>query len=434
MKILIATVGLCVSMAGVRSAQAATVTAASCNRADVGAAVNAAGVGDTVQIPAGTCSWTTELDISKGIALMGKGTGSTVILDDVPKDGSEASSILSFTITAPDNFRLSSLTIQGSALDTDVFNRCHVRVNGTTQAFRIDNVNFTSQRTCGIRIEDAATGLIDHSNFSGNFKQGVVVIHDKWGGAGYGDGSWTEPLYLGTEKAIYIEDCSFTELNTSQSSGAIDSFDGARIVFRHNTLTNQNGTSHGADSHQRGRGTRWLEIYNNTYTFDSGHVVAYVQWIRGGTGVFYNNTITTVVGNGPNAVVQASNCRDASAGCGGGPSYAPWGACDGSSPYDQNAIGGYRCVDQPGAGTSNPISGDTPTPIAWVGNISDPIYVWNNTVNQAPSNIVSGSTNVQPNRDFFMATPRPGYTAYTYPHPLVKTPPAAPTNVRVVGQ
>jgi hypothetical protein len=147
----------------------------------------------------------------------------------------------------------------------------------------------------------------------------------------------------------------------------------------------------------------------------------------------FNNTISAP--GGLNQVVQASNCRDSDAGCGGGPSYPPWGACNGGSPYDQNASGGYRCVDQPGSGTSKLISGDPP-PSGWVGNINEPIYIWNNTASGASRNTTSGSTNVKSGRDYITGTPRPGYVPFTYPHPLTQSsttaPPAAPTNLRVV--
>ena len=408
-----------VSAAVTQPAQAAPIVAASCSQTDVGNAVASAAHGDTVSIPGGTCSWTTTLAITKGITLIGAGVGSTVLKDNVSKGDASCRGggpIMSWTVSAPNTFRISALTIQGIATDPNVCNSGHITLGGSTTTFQVDHIAFTSQQVVAIRVSGSLYGVISQSTFSGNYKQGIVVSHATWaGGINYGDGSWTDQIYWGMEKAVYIEDCGFTELSTNQSAGAIDAFDGARIVFRYNTLHNQNGTSHGADSHQRGRGSRQLEIYNNTYTFDSDHAVAYVQWIRGGTGVVFNNTITTVFG--PNSVVQASNCRDGSAGCGGGPSYTPWGACNGTSSYDQNSFGGYRCVDQPGSGTSNVISAATPSPVAWVGNALDPIYVWNNTVNGSSRNTVSGSTNVQNNRDYFIGMPRPGYVPYTYPHP-----------------
>lgn len=57
------------------TAQAATITAKSCNTSDVQSAINAAAEGDTVNIPAGTCTWTSGVTVSgKGINIVGAGT------------------------------------------------------------------------------------------------------------------------------------------------------------------------------------------------------------------------------------------------------------------------------------------------------------------------------------------------------------------------
>ena len=56
------------------SAHAATMPAASANLADVQAAVNSANGGDTVQVPAGSATWSAGLTISKAIILQGTST------------------------------------------------------------------------------------------------------------------------------------------------------------------------------------------------------------------------------------------------------------------------------------------------------------------------------------------------------------------------
>jgi len=59
--------------------------------------------------------------------------------------------------------------------------------------------------------------------------------------------------------------------------------------------------------------------------------------------------------------------------------------------------------------------------------LHSPLYEWNNTVNGQNLNpwVKGGGTpphserdHIKKNRDFFCDTPRPGYTPYTYPHPL----------------
>ncbi len=55
-----------------RTLHAATVVAASCSRADVQTAIDAAIAGDTVTVPAGTCTWTSPVTITdKALTLTG---------------------------------------------------------------------------------------------------------------------------------------------------------------------------------------------------------------------------------------------------------------------------------------------------------------------------------------------------------------------------
>ena len=81
-----------------------------------------------------------------------------------------------------------------------------------------------------------------------------------------------------------------------------------------------------------------------------------------------------------------------------------------------------RCLvalDQMGRGKGKRISGDAPAPAAWPEQEADPTYVWNNTLNGRVGKLVSRSPHVKEGADFFNGTPKPSYTPYTYPHPLV---------------
>src|SRR5262245_15963066 len=55
-------------------AQAATRTAASCNVNDVQNAINASQDGDVVLVPAGNCTWSWGVTISKTVSLKGAGS------------------------------------------------------------------------------------------------------------------------------------------------------------------------------------------------------------------------------------------------------------------------------------------------------------------------------------------------------------------------
>jgi hypothetical protein len=99
-------------------------------------------------------------------------------------------------------------------------------------------------------------------------------------------------------------------------------------------------------------------------------------------------------------------------------------------------------LDQPGRTGGSLIQGDTPAPRAG-GNdqVDDPIYAWDNTRESGVSvQVGAGHPPIRANEHYFNGTPRPGYSPYTYPHPLRGPhPPAAPrepnspSNLRVTG-
>lgn len=308
------------------TAQAATINAASCSFADVTSAVNAAVNGDTVVLPScpGGVSYTSTLTISKGITLQGQGIGVTVLVDDAPKGASNcggSNPMLGFLVNSPNAFRLSSLTIRGSAPDSFKCQPGHLRLAGTSKAFRIDHVKFENQQTAGIRTFGDLWGVIDHCEFEGTNKQGVIVEHPNWGGQTDGDGSWADPTNLGSQEFIFIEDCIFTDTRPV-GAGVIDMERGGRVVFRHNTAGFWSG--HGTESSGRRRGMRAFEVYENIFTAP-GPATFTAILLRGGTGVIHDNVF---VGD-YTSIILASNFRDRDR-------FNPWGTCDGTSPYDVN--------------------------------------------------------------------------------------------------
>jgi hypothetical protein len=404
------------------------INAASCSRADVQTAINTAVDGDRVLIPAGTCTWTTQvtLDPAKAITIQGAGIDVTTIIDNVPKAGGGPEvELFPITTALGKTFRLTGITFEGLAQDTEIYNRGTVVLRGTCQDFRVDHVKFMQPGTAALRYYGHLYGLVDHCVFDlSNRAQGNVILHDGWNGHEYGDGSFAEALYLGTNKAIYIEDNVF--IGSGEAGvGPVDAWAGARYVFRYNTVTEDIMANHGTESGGRYRGVRSYEIYNNT--FDTTVAFFTALFLRGGTGVIYDNTFS-----GPYTVcVRMAQFRANEA-------FAPWGKCDGTSSYDGNTLGiGYPCIDQLGCGTSDLLSGaDPPMPVAWPNQISDPVYIWDNTTNgitltasDNPDHIVSG-------RDYMTGTARPGYSAFSYPHPLqgvVESPPSVQGRARGFG-
>jgi hypothetical protein len=138
--------------------------------------------------------------------------------------------------------------------------------------------------------------------------------------------------------------------------------------------------------------------------------------MRGGTGLFTDNVIPNVIssdyGNKAELKFTVQNINR-----NGGP-YACW------LTYPAPRQVGFGNVN--GSGITDPTWG-------YRGD-SEPIYLWNNTGGgnyDAPGidtytpdecgNGLSSNTFVQSERDYFTGTPRPGYTKYTYPHPLQTT-------------
>jgi len=383
--------------------EAAVINAATCSRADVGAAINLASDGDTVNVPAGVCSWTSTLTVTKGITLAGAGIDQTVLLVDVPPAGGRR--IMIFETVAGKSYRLTGFTFRHNTVLPGSSNGAVV-IGGFSHAVRLDHLKFDDLYDVAIHTYGDVWGVIDHIQFlTSRNGQAVVVWHNVWGGVGsYGDNSWATPTELGTAKAIYIEDSTFTVLGTMQT--VIDAEAGARYVVRNSTFNNAAAGGHGTDSTGRYRSLRSYEFYNNTFTYPGAGGFAAI-YVRGGTGVVFNNTFV-----GFTHAFFAATYR-------AGQSFAPWGACNGTSVYDGNVgpPAGYPCIDQVGRGRGTLLSGDSPSPAAWPNQQYEPVYTWGNLLGGADVNTQHAP--VQLGRDLILNTPKPGYEPFVYPHPLV---------------
>lgn len=379
----------------------ADVSAASCSSADVQAAINAASDGDIVAVPSGSCVWSSSVVIpdTKGITLRGAGVGATIIIDAITsaatleinvQSTNAMTTVTGFTFDADETLKTGSfaeITVAGSGVDR----------------FRIHHNALSNLRTRGIRVFGwNLSGVIDHNTIAATTNgasQGVSLF-----GAGAEDSApFDSPLALGSGGFIFVEDnvFNFTYVN----DGALDAYGGARYVFRYNTVNGTTIGHHGADTGGY-RGIHSFEIYNNTFSYDGASSIR-ALFFRSGTGVVFSNTWT---GNyGPAHVDNYRSCQ----------AYAPWGICDGSSSWDENASGqqGGACLDMVGHLFTENVGGS---------NALEPIYVWNNTQNGSPKSIAlttdrcsALSTHVVDGREFHNDTSRPGYASHTYPHPLV---------------
>jgi hypothetical protein len=360
-----------------------THNAASCSRADVNSAISAASTNDTVIIPAGSCNWSSGITLTKQITIQGNGIGSTIITS------TGANPI--FDIDGAGNFRITGIEFNGNGASMAIYIAGYGRVAQPTARFRIDHCKFVRCVSRAIEMEVDAYGVIHNCQFLNGAISEICIYR-----ADFADGadSWGQPTDLGTDRFVFVEDCTFNvDSNYATDGGdpwnhAITANHGARYVFRHNTITL--GVSlptppdpidaHG--NYYYGRGTRAYEIYENKIYGLSGNIYLMMD-IRGGTGVIYNNT---------------------------------WDTND-KICLEEDASGSYPIQDQVGRGQNNNL---------------EPLYIWGNTSNTVTNDDPSV---IQLNRDYYVSA-KPGYTAYTYPHPLRgggggDSAPAAPRGLQI---
>lgn len=384
--------------------QAATIDAASCEQSAVQAAVDAAADGDTVAVPAGSCTWAAPVFTSgKAVTIQGAGIDRTTITDATTSDWQQSPFWIEGEEGRP--FRITGFTLTGQ---NDYYGVIHIRGDG--KGWRIDNIKFVGLPDRCINIGGYSYGLIDHCEFE-DTGQPLAANGDA-------DAAWMRPLSLGTENAVYVEDCI---VRRTDGGAAIDAHDGGRYVYRHNTLYNAHVHAHGCCN--TSRGVFSYEIYENDIIVDDTMVGDPTMWtavgMRGGTGVIFDNRITGPVYH-PILVVNYRSCHtDTHNAC-----QAEFDRCDGDSPYDGNEDAtGYPCRDQIGRSTD---SGQ------FTAQTLEPLYQWGNTVDGASTVVVdvnditdyftctnpSMTDHIQAGRDYFDETERPGYTPYVYPHPL----------------
>lgn len=342
---------------------AGTYTAASCNQSDVNAVINGpahtAVSGDTIIIPAGTCTWTTGLTVQANITIMGTGTPNTApssfgsgTLQTVITDNVSSNPLFSIQVgyASGSLFRLSTLDIEPGSSSTALTSP--IQIAGTCTAsgcpnVRVDNIGFGmtahwsgsvwNQATWLIR-SDNVFGVVDHctepSGSDAVFGDNELSAY--LGVGGYGDNSWAQPDSFGTSNALYYENNSIyvtrsiTDCEVAPAGGAIG---GCRSVGRFNQITSNNGFGgfglHGLDTDGRPRSGRQLEVYGNNFTCmnNSCNIIA---GYRGGTGFTFGNTLTETGTGFFNSFASIAVYRTVFNSGNG------WNACGGSGPFDTN--------------------------------------------------------------------------------------------------
>ena len=383
-----------IALLWISNAGASTIQAVSCSQADVQTAINAAVTGDIVNVPSGTCTWSTPVIIpdTKKITLQGAGVDSTIITKD-------------------DGLVALSLGASGSRVTGKQFINGYIIVDG--DGWRIDHCKFYRASTFnegvyvrGNRADSHPTGLVDSCVFYNT----RVLVHG-WAGE-LAHVFWSQPLNLGSGRnVVYVENNIFT---ATVHSNAVDGHLGGRYVFRYNTVNDTYLEAHSVQSNHRA--VRSWEIYNNTIN-QKNRAMWVPMMLRGGTGVVFNNIVTGTWGLPRISLDNVRSCPD-TRDFGTEP-----GWCTGSSRWDGNVANGYPCRDQIGRSTDQWLwTTSSPYPPQQL----DPAYAWNNKFGTSDVTFyqhgcAQSISHIQPNRDYFDNTVKPGYAPYSYPHPLTYT-------------
>jgi len=355
-----------------------TRVATSCEEAAVREQAASATAGTTVFIPAGDCDWSDrQVSFAPGVHVRGAGRDRTILRRGgrMPDAFNGLLRLRCGTGTAGS---VADLALVGNALEDDLDNG--IWVDGACVDFTIRDIRATGFSNAGVQVRGyGQRGVIYRSDLIANYRcvggcygYGVVV----YGGAVPNSTTPMPPLALGTREAVFVEDSYFADNRHSIASNQ-----GSRYVFRHKTALTTARTrnfcmldAHGAEDTDE-HGSRSVEIYANYLRVDTSAMqTSEAIVLRGGDGVVFDNLM-------------------------------PW------SPYEARLLnevctGTYPLHDQIMA-----------------------LYLWNNTFTPRPD-FYTEPYQAEPvwvdpacapylveGRNYFRF-PKPGYGAYTYPHPL----------------
>jgi hypothetical protein len=408
-----------IAVFGTARSEAATITAASCQRDAVNSAISSASDGDTVLIPNGSCSWTSGISTTKQITVRAQNYTPTPM-------GATSRSVTITNNSSTPLFQLQSgnsyhVGVGGIRFNEGSGNGNAIRFTGTgSKVPLLYDCYFQNKARFGSAPEVAVISWLAQGGVMWN----IFMDGTGFGTSGDGDPgpsiaaigihfksprAWTTASTMGTLDTngtvnVYVEDSTF--VNTA--AGDLD--DAARVVMRHSLFDGSVWITHGFTSLNGGR--HW-ESYNNTYRVTSAernHAGRYF-WVRAGSGIFTNNVVN-------NSSVPQN-----------------YGSPDLFLIGDNTSPGSYPMPRQPGGGHDG------------TAYVSDPIYAWNNTGAQANAYGFQNGWDaiVRLNRDVFVNNgAKPGYSPYPYPHPARtgggggNPPPSSgapnpPTNLRIVG-
>lgn len=307
----------------------AVITAASIAQSDVQAALNLAVAGDTVIIPPGTDTWCNgvAIGVPAGVKLFGSGIDVTTINISI-----NCGQYTNGMVFLGANSTFGYATINGQNFSKTAF-------IGNGNGFRVTGVKYNGIAGEAYFLYGNQTyGLIDNCIINGGAGNSELIFTRGPSNA------WQTPSTLGTDQAVYIEDCIFN------GAGYVSDFNAnSKGVVRFCTIqAPMKVDGHGVASNTPARGVRHLEIYKNTWTWPNNN------WtnieFRGGTGMIFANRAPNVPAGNLWFWLKEYGCTY---------QYANFN-------YTYQTPINYPILDQVGTGQDPRVGG------------SEPLYIWDN--------------------------------------------------------
>lgn len=355
----------------------------------------------------GSYSWTSAANMAATLvhSVTVQGTGGLGNPTIITASGSISGQMLGLRVTVSKLTRLQYLDFRGAG---KTFSSGMVAVDNTGSTTSIDSycIQYCAFSDASLMLQilgpdrnscGAAFGCIAANTFTMNGSQSGIYVN-----VGNSDNQWLGNMTWGTNQTVDIESNTFTQTgNTVEGNPAVDSrYDGARYLFRYNTMVNMSCVAHGADSAPTS--TLQVEFLHNTISYVTNDGVDFVLYLRGGSARCWDNTVTLTNGATLNQIFKSAMDNNTHDGTGAN----TWTSTAGLNPVFQQL--GHGAL----VGGSN--GGEVLTPCAYWGNTT-PVGV---TVIGAPDNFPQyWNLNTQYWNDDPANHSAP-YTEYTYPNPL----------------
>jgi len=286
-------------------AAAKTITAASTSQADVAGAIASASTGDTVNIPAGTSTWTSAIAVTKSISIIGAGVGNTVLINST--SSGQGLEIPIFNLEPGDNnlMRVSAIYFRDSA---DAMTADGIDINPSTlpTSVMVDNCTFEGF-SFAMKNQDGFGVCYDCTFLNNNTSMRNQGYYNTSALYGF---TFTVPAW-GTTQYFVWEDDTFTFTNWNGGKGGGNNMGDteypSNYMVRHctfninraSTVTTDGFDMHGSGNTQNPSSSATNNfgpvIHDNVWNYTGNVSVSpnKLADIRGGVGsLVYNNTGT----------------------------------------------------------------------------------------------------------------------------------------------